>query len=71
MASLAITLAKDHEVYVYALDSGALINPLKRFGIITEVVSYREMLSVAISSEYDVIHSHCLLPDMILSFSSL
>ncbi|HGH5216508.1 TPA: glycosyltransferase, partial [Salmonella enterica subsp. enterica serovar Minnesota] len=71
MASLAITLAKDHEVYVYALNSGALINPLKRFGIITEVVSYREMLSVAISSEYDVIHSHCLLPDMILSFASL
>ncbi|MCR5948009.1 glycosyltransferase [Salmonella enterica subsp. houtenae] len=71
MASLATALAKDHEVYVYALNSGALLEPLRKSGIITEVVSYREMFLVAISSEYDVIHSHCLLPDIILSFASL
>lgn len=70
MAALAIELAKEYEVTVLTLKNGDMQKSLSLNGITVKVVSIKSMLMNVINCDYDIIHSHCLIPDMILGFAS-
>ncbi|UZX54511.1 glycosyltransferase family 4 protein [Yersinia ruckeri] len=58
------------DIHVYALKSGDKENIFKSVGCHTEVFSLHsilKMISKIKSEGFDIIHSHCLVPDFILS----
>ena len=70
MSSLAIELAEEYDITVLALKSGDMLQSLTSAGITVKVVSIKAMLLDVISCDYDIVHSHCLIPDVMLGVAS-